>query len=99
MIGWIVVIARGGHEQHVVKDVVAKGFDVYSPNYLRRDYDPRWRRYTERVAPLYPGYVFVAWDGKYDWGWLKHARGAIEVMREPGSELDAPGAAVAQGDR
>lgn len=57
---WYVVHTQPNSERRAVRELEAQGFEVFLPRYLKT------RRHARRIdtvmAPLFPGYLFVAFD-------------------------------------
>src|SRR5579872_4137784 len=64
--GWYVVQTHGHSELKAAAHLVRQGYSIYLPRYLKR------RRHARRVetvaAPLFPRYLFVAFDHMKE-GW------------------------------
>lgn len=58
--GWYAVTVKPRHERSAEKGLVAKGYEVYLPQYLAVR---QWSDRTKKIQmPLFPGYVFCRFD-------------------------------------
>jgi transcriptional antiterminator RfaH len=74
---WYVVQAQPNREARAVSELIAQGFDVFLPRYLRQRRHAR--KTTQVSAPLFPGYLFVALDaGLQRW---RSINGTVGVVR------------------
>ncbi|MFM9975731.1 MAG: transcription termination/antitermination protein NusG [Beijerinckiaceae bacterium] len=74
---WYVVQAQPNREMRAVHELLAQGFEVFLPRYLRQCRHAR--RITQAAAPLFPGYFFVAFDAAVQ-RW-RSINGTIGVVR------------------
>ena len=67
---WVVARTKPQQEGYALKNVVRQGYEAYLPRCI----EPR----TRRVAPLFPGYLFV--NAPQRWRWLCSTYGILTVI-------------------
>jgi transcriptional antiterminator RfaH len=80
MKSWYVAYTQPRHEKLAHEHLVRQGFDVFCPQYRKR------RSHARRVdmvsAPLFPRYLFVAFDASDpEWRVIRSTRGVIDLVR------------------
>jgi transcriptional antiterminator RfaH len=77
---WIVVNTQPNLETQAITNLTRQSFDVYCPNVLKRI---RHARRTQEVRrPLFPGYVFVAYQIGNPWRAILSTYGVRSLIRQ-----------------
>ncbi len=79
MKNWYVVYTQARQEKVAENHLARQGFDVFCPHYRKR------RSHARRIdmvpAPLFPRYMFVAFDSSgADWRAIRSTRGVISLV-------------------
>ncbi len=77
---WYAAYTQPRHEGLATEHLARQGFEVYFPRYLKR------RSHARKIeivpAPLFPRYVFVAFDaGESGWRVIRSTRGIVDLVR------------------
>lgn len=80
MKSWYAVYTQPQNEERARDHLTRQGFDVVLPRYLKRR--SHARRVTTTPAPLFPRYLFVAFDADADsWRVIRSTRGVVDLVR------------------
>ena len=80
MKSWYVAYTQPRNEKLALEHLVRQGFEVFCPQYRKR------RSHARRIdmvpAPLFPRYLFVAFDASDpQWRAIRSTRGVIDLVR------------------
>lgn len=77
---WYAVYTQPRDEERAQEHLVRQGFEVFLPRYLKRR--SHARRVTVVPAPLFPRYLFIAFDAtEPDWRVVRSTRGVVDLIR------------------
>ncbi|MEI7803848.1 MAG: transcription termination/antitermination NusG family protein [Hyphomicrobiales bacterium] len=80
MKNWYAVYTQPRNEELAGEHLQRQGFDVFLPRYLKRR--SHARRIDTVPAPLFPRYLFVAFDSNAGgWRGIRSTRGVIDLVR------------------
>src|SRR4051812_32790197 len=83
---WHVLATSYGQQFSAEREIDAARWEVYNPLHLQRSV-----RHPDKIVPLFPSYLFVAWPEGTDWGSLRRIRHVWKVlMSEPGRPAIVP---------
>lgn len=77
---WYAAYTHPRKEELAAENLARQGFEVFFPRYLKRR--SHARKVEQVPAPLFPRYVFVAFDA-FDAAWrvIRSTRGVIDLVR------------------
>lgn len=93
MKSWYASYTQPHNEAVAARHLAQQGFDVFCPRYLKR------RSHARRVdmvpAPLFPRYVFVAFDVTTpEWRTVRSTRGVVDLVRNGLQPSPVPDAVI-----
>ena len=86
---WYATYTQPRHEGLATENLLRQGFDVFFPKYLKR------RSHARKIdiipAPLFPRYVFVAFDAdEKGWRVIRSTRGIVDLVRNGLDPVSVP---------
>ena len=89
MKSWYVVHSNPQSEDKAKQNLLTQGFEVFLPRYHKMR---RHARKTDVViAPLFPRYLFVAFDIEMDhWSPINSTKGVSYILRQEGCPIKVP---------
>lgn len=93
MKNWYVAYTQARHEKLAQDHLARQGFEVFCPQYRKR------RSHARRVdmvpAPLFPRYLFVAFDADSpEWRVIRSTRGVVDLVRNGLDLVPVPAAVI-----
>lgn len=86
---WHVVASEYQAEKLAQQSIQEIGFGTLLPLIRRRTEPTKARPARTVLSPLFPGYVFAAWDGSANWAKARRAKGVASVLTAVGSDSPA----------
>ena len=93
MKNWYVTYTQARHEKLAQDHLARQGFEVFCPQYRKR------RSHARRIemvpAPLFPRYLFVAFDADApEWRVIRSTRGVVDLVRNGLDLVPVPEAVI-----
>lgn len=90
MRGWFVAQCQQHRESVAEAHLRRQGFDAFVPSYQRTIRHAR--QFRTKSAPLFPGYLFVAFDPAFDrWRSIRGTHGVVRLVAAGDSPVPLPG--------
>jgi transcriptional antiterminator RfaH len=98
MKGWYAVYTQPRSEDRAQDHLLRQGFEVFLPRYIKRR--SHARRVTVVPAPLFPRYLFVAFDASQQrWRAIRSTRGVIDLVSNGDTPVPVPQSIIDEMER
>jgi transcriptional antiterminator RfaH len=95
---WYAVYTQPRNEERAQEHLIRQGFEVFLPRYLKRR--SHARRVTIVPAPLFPRYLFIAFDASQQrWRAIPSTRGVVNLVSNGETPVPVPEAVVKEIER